>query len=283
MNAIAIVANLTKPKVEQVAGGICRWCKKRNITVWTQQELHCGGRSFSLEDPLPDVDLIMVLGGDGTFLSAARRYAGVAVPFLGVNLGNLGFLTEVEISELIYSLDKLVQNQYEIERRAMLSVRVLRGEAEVEQTFALNEAVIAKGPLARIIHLDVKVDNVLIGSYFGDGMIISTPTGSTGYSLSAGGPLVAPNVAVVVITPICPHTLHARPVVAAREALISVDLQSAQQEIVLTVDGQRSFCLQHKDRVVVSKSQYETALVRLDGNNFFDVLRRKLMEQNRKG
>lgn len=282
MKAIAIIANLTKPGVDEVAGRISRWCQSKGIKAYAQKELKCGTQEVVLGEPLPDVDIVMVLGGDGTFLSAARIYADSAVPLLGVNLGNLGFLTEIEVSDLDKSLEQLARDQYYIEKRAMLSVKIIRHGREVERTFALNEATIAKGPLSRIIHLDVLVDGILIGSYFGDGMIVSTPTGSTGYSLSAGGPLVAPNVDVVIITPICPHTLHARPVVAARDALITVDVKSSHQEIVLTVDGQDSFSLQHEDRLEVSNSRYETALVRLAGNNFFDVLRRKLMEQNRK-
>jgi|SRR5690554_294 len=282
MKNVALIANMTKPQACSVAQKICSWCRERGIGVYAQEELGCGDASIVLGEPLPQaVDLVMVLGGDGTFLSVARRYTGVEIPFLGVNLGRLGFLTEVEVTDLENSLEKLIRRQYAIEKRAMLSVQVVRQGAVVEDTFGLNEVTVAKGPLARIIQLDVAVDNVPIGSYHGDGLIISTPTGSTGYSLSAGGPIVAPDVDLSIITPICPHTLNARPIVVSRDAAIAVDVKSAQRDVVMTVDGQHSFDLKVDDRLEICKSQHHTALVRLDGMNFFDILRRKLMEQNR--
>lgn len=283
MKAIAIIANLAKPDVEKIAERIWSWCKGQGIQVWAQQELRCGDQEFRLDQALPPVDLVLVLGGDGTFLSVARRYMGVDVPFLGVNLGHLGFLTEVEVTDLEPALEKLVAGQYSVEKRAMLKVQVLRRGGIVEDTFALNEVAIAKGTLARIISLDVSVDHVPIGSYHGDGLIVSTPTGSTGYSLSAGGPIVAPNVRLILITPICPHTLNARPIVVGRDALVEVDLMSGQQDIVLTVDGQYSFYLESGDLIQVTNLPMETALVRLAGKNFFNILREKLMDQNRQG
>lgn len=281
MKAVAIIANLDKSHVHQIAGRICAWCQGRDIRVYAQKELKCGDGSFDLGEPLPPVDLVMVLGGDGTFLSAARRYGASGLPFLGVNLGHLGFLAEVEVADLDSALQKLVNHEYEIEQRGMLSVRIIRQGEVVEHTFALNDAAIAKGTLARIIRLDVAVDNAPIGCYYGDGLIVSTPTGSTGYSLSAGGPIVAPNVNLVLITPICPHTLHARSIAVARDSLIAVEVKSNQREIFLTVDGQCSFPLQFQDRLEISNSSYHTSLVRLHGKHFFDILREKLMEQNR--
>lgn len=283
MKAVAIIANLSKPDVQQIACRIYDWCRTRNIIVYAQQELNCGDKDFVYGEPLSDVDLIMVLGGDGTFLSVARQYSDHDVPFLGVNLGRLGFLTEVEVADLEGALEKLVNKQYFKDHRAMLEIHVVRRGEVVEQTFALNEVTISKGPLSRIIHLDVMVDSVRVGCYHGDGLIVSTPTGSTGYSLSAGGPIVAPNVNLMIITPICPHTLHARPIVVARDAAIAVDVMSPQQEIVLTVDGQHSFYLEYEDRLEIRDSLKQTALVRLQGKNFFNILRHKLLEQNRKG
>ncbi|MTI94876.1 MAG: NAD(+)/NADH kinase [Firmicutes bacterium] len=283
MKSVAIIANMAKPNVQQVAERIYACLRKQGITVWCQKELNCGEQKLETCGPLPPVDLIMVLGGDGTFLSVARHYCTLNIPFLGVNLGHLGFLTEVDLAELETDLAKLVNGEYFIEKRSMLSVRVLRSGQLVEQTFALNEATITKGPLSRIIRLDGYVDGVLVGNYHGDGLIVSTPTGSTGYSLSAGGPIISPNVRVFVITPICPHTLQTRPVVVDQSAKITVDVGSPQQEIVLTVDGQHSMYLQNSDRVEIEHSRYVTALIRLRGKNFFDILRCKLMEQTRRG
>lgn len=281
MKAVAVVANMTKPHVAEVAARICTWCRERQIEVWAQGELQCGCQVLSPDQPLPPVDLVLVLGGDGTFLSVARRYKDAAVPFLGVNLGQLGFLTEVEVADLESALEKLVAGQFRVEKRSMLSVQVLRRGKVAEETFALNEVTIAKGTLSRIIRLDVSVDQVLIGSYYGDGLIVSTPTGSTGSSLSAGGPIVAPDVQLTIITPICPHTLNARPIVVGQDALINVDLKTDQQDMVLTVDGQYSLVLEYGDRVQVTRSPLETSLIRLQGKNFFDILREKLMHQNR--
>lgn len=283
MKAIAVIGNLSKPQVGEVAHRICTWCRANRIQAFVQEELNCGDELFKSTEPLPQVDLVMILGGDGTFLSAARRYSGTTIPFLGVNLGHLGFLAEVEVADLETALEKLVNHEFYVEKRAVLSARAFRQGRELENTFALNEVTIAKGPLSRIIQLDVFVDNVLLGSYYGDGMIVSTPTGSTGYSLSAGGPIVAPDVDLVIITPICPHTLHARPVVVSRKAKVIVEVKTAQQDIYMTVDGQHSFGLQHGDTVEITNGEAETALVRLRGNNFFNILRQKLMEQNRKG
>ncbi len=281
MKAVALIANLDKPNAGSVARRICAWLKARNIAVWAQEELLCGDARFRFGEPLPAVDLVLVLGGDGTFLNVARRYTGAGIPFLGVNLGRLGFLTEVEVGELDSALEKVYAGQYTIERRAMLCVQVCRRGKVVEETCALNEATIAKGPLARIIRLDVCVDNVPIGSYNGDGLIVSTPTGSTGYSLSAGGPIVASNVDLLLITPICPHTLSARPIAVARNAVIDVTLMSVQPEIVLTVDGQHSFSLEYGDRLTITDAKVETLLLRLQGKNFFEILRKKLKEQKR--
>lgn len=283
MKSVALIANLAKENVHQVACRICSWCRGKGIRVHSQQDLDCGDEPMLLSDPLPPVDMVMVLGGDGTFLSVARRYSEAKIPFLGINLGRLGFLTEVEVADLEQSLDKLARGQYYIDRRNMLSVSVLRRDEVVEQTFALNEVTVAKGPLARIIKLDVAVDEQSVGRYYGDGLIVSTPTGSTGYSLSAGGPIMAPNVRAMVMTPICPHTLHARPVVVGLDARCVVEVGSSQQEIVLTVDGQHSFYLHYQDKIEISTSRHQTLLVRLHGKNFYNLLRRKLLDYNQKG
>ncbi len=283
MKTVALIANMAKPNVQHVADRICTWCRRRKIYVYTQPELDCGDENMSLDQPLPPVDFVLVLGGDGTFLNVARRYSQEVIPFLGVNLGRLGFLTEVEVSNLEASLEMLASGKYYVDRRSMLSVRVFRDGEVAEKTIALNEVTISKGPQARIIKLDVMVDGNKVDRYRGDGIILSTPTGSTGYSLSAGGPIIAPNVPTIIFTPICPHTLHARPVVLSLNSRITVDVDSAQTEIVLTVDGQENLPLQYNDRIEVSNSRHQTLLVRLHGNSFFEILRRKLMDYNRNG
>ncbi len=280
MKAVGIIANLSKPNVRRISAEICSWFLDRGIRVYGQQELACG-YGFTLGQPLPEVDLIMVLGGDGTFLTVAGMYGPAEIPLLGVNLGHLGFLTEVEMGDLESALEKLVQGDYQVEKRSMLSARVLRHGETVSQALVLNDVVIGKGPLARIIHLEVSVEGVSIGSYRGDGLIVATPTGSTGYSLSAGGPIVAPNVDLIVITPICPHTLNVRPIVVARDSLVTVDIKTCQQDTFMTLDGQQSFMLDCADRLEITNSDHQTSLVRLSGKNFFEILAKKIMAQNR--
>ena len=283
MKTVALIANMAKPNVQHVTNRICSWCKRKKVYVYSQQGLGCGDEELGLDQPLPPVDFVLVLGGDGTFLNVARRYSEEVVPFLGVNLGRLGFLTEVEISNLEASLDMLASGKYYVDKRSMLSVRVFRDGEVREKTIALNEVAISKGPQARIVKLDVMVDGNKLDRYRGDGIILSTPTGSTGYSLSAGGPIIAPNVPTIILTPVCPHTLHARPVVLSLNSRITVDVDAAQTEIVLTVDGQHSFPLLHNDRIEVANSRHQTLLVRLHGNSFFEILRRKLMDYSRNG
>lgn len=281
MKSVALIANLTKPNVHQIADKICSWLLPRGIKVYAQKELKCGHAAFALGEQLPAVDLIMVLGGDGTFLTVAGMYGPADIPLLGVNLGHLGFLTEVEMGDLELALEQLVQGEYQVEKRSMLSVRVLRQLQEVSRDLVLNDVVIAKGPLARIIHLEVSVDGVSIGSYRGDGLIVSTPTGSTGYSLSAGGPIVAPDVDVIIITPICPHTLNVRPIVVARDSVVNVEIRTCQQDTFMTLDGQQSLMLDCADHMEITCSSHQTSLVRLSGKNFFEVLAKKIVDQNR--
>jgi NAD+ kinase len=273
----ALIANLDKPEVRAIAAEIGRWLQARGIVVYGQRELGVG-KPFILGQPLPPVDLAIVLGGDGTFLMAAGMYGPGETPLLGVNLGRLGFLAEVERGELEQALAKLVAGEYVVEKRGMLAARVQRRGERVFAALVLNDVVVTKGPLARIIHLEVAVGSVRIGSYRGDGLIVATPTGSTGYSLSAGGPIVAPNVDMILITPICPHTLNVRPIVVARCTKISVDMKDCGADTYLTLDGQQSFRLERGDRLEITDSKHQTSLVRLKGIDFFEILARKIME-----
>lgn len=277
MRSVALFANLSKANAGAVAAKICSWFRARGIAVRSQPEL-ASSLGLALDQDLLEVDLALVLGGDGTFLAAAGLYARAGVPLLGVNLGQLGFLTEVETGDLEQALEKLIAGQYHVEKRGMLSVTVQRrGEAAISAV-ALNDVVVSKGPLARIIQLQVGVKGVLIGSYRGDGLIIATPTGSTGYSLSAGGPIVAPDVELMLITPICPHTLNVRPIAVSRQSVVTVTVLTCQECTTMTLDGQQSFKLDCGDILEVSASKFSTSLVRLEGNNFFDILAKKIID-----
>ncbi len=222
-----------------------------------------------------EVDLIVVLGGDGTLLSMARSVGGLGVPLLGVNLGGLGFLTATTTDETLPAVDAYLKGGMTVEDRMMLEARVMRAGQHVFQQAALNDVVITKSAMSRIINLNVSVEGQTATAYRADGLIISTPTGSTAYCLSAGGPILFPTMDAIVLVPIASHTLTNRPIVLPGSHRISVTLQTAQ-EVMLTLDGQVGFELRDHDVVEVSQSRARVRLVRFAERHFFSVLRTKL-------
>ncbi|HEX7119696.1 MAG TPA: NAD(+)/NADH kinase [Longimicrobiales bacterium] len=225
------------------------------------------------------VDLMLTLGGDGTLLRGARLVAPHHTPVLGVNLGYLGFLTSVAPDELRTALERVLAGDYWLDRRFTLETRVVHDGATVGASYiALNDAVLHKGGFARVVRLAVSVgeEREVVGNYSADGVILSTPTGSTAYSLSAGGPIVVPSVDCILATPICPHTLAVRPLVVPASTEITVEVLTPSEEIILTIDGQEGGTLRPGDRVVVRRGAAEVPLVRLPGQSFFSTLRRKL-------
>ena len=221
------------------------------------------------------VDLVIVLGGDGTLLSMARAVGDLGVPILGVNLGGLGFLTATTLEEMLPALERLLAGGMEIEERMMLSARLRRGGQGIGDYIALNDVVITKSAMSRIIDLSVSVGGRHAISYRADGLIISTPTGSTAYNLSAGGPILFPTMDAVVLTPIAPHTLSNRPIVVPGAQRIEVTLR-AEQDVMLTMDGQIGVPLRERDVVEVQKAAARIRLVRFPQKDFFSVLRTKL-------
>lgn len=223
---------------------------------------------------------VVVLGGDGTLLAAAKRFGPLGVPILGVNTGHLGFLTELEWPQELDLLGPLLDGDRVIDPRMMLSAAVIREGKEIGRFLALNDAVVTKGPLARIVRLHVSVGGKLFATYRADGLIAATPTGSTAYSLSAGGPIVSPNHDVILITPICPHSLAARSLVIAPDDEVTIRVDPGHSgTIMLTVDGQEGFDLRAGDEVRVRRAAEVAHLIRRPDFNFYDVLRRKLGEQ----
>ncbi len=281
MKNIGIFLNFTKEQGLDIANQIIANLKSKGFNIFSNKDSYLEGTiSF---DSLPEyVELLLVLGGDGTFLKIAREYAKNQVPVLGVNLGTLGFLTEVEIEDIEDAIEKIHKGLYSIEKRQMIEAVVIREGTTVDTALAINEITISKGPFARIINLTTFVDGVFLECYPGDGLIISTPTGSTGYSLSAGGPIVTPAVPVTVITPICPHSLHSRSVVVSNNSEIQVILSSANRDVVLTVDGQQGINLESGDKIKVTGSKYFVSVVRLKGKNFLDILRYKMNRDTRR-
>ena len=229
-----------------------------------------------LDKELPTADLLICFGGDGTILHAARDATLHGVPILGVNLGSVGFMAELERSELPL-LAPLAHGMYTIEERMMLDVKVLRGERLISQDTALNDAVISKGSMARVAEMEVLADRVKVTAITGDGVIVATPTGSTAYSMSAGGPIVEPTSKSIIVTPVCAHQLAARAMVLAPERVVTVQLPRGNRKyLYLSVDGGKAVRLTGGDRVEIRRSPHKTRLVRLSDRSFYQIINQKL-------
>ncbi|MDP4092046.1 MAG: NAD(+)/NADH kinase [Bacillota bacterium] len=224
-------------------------------------------------------DMIICLGGDGTFLKAARKAFKNDIPVLGVNLGNLGFLAEIDKSDIKNAIDKLFRNEYSIEERMMLEADFNTANGFVKE-YALNDIVISRSAVSGILHIKTYLNNLFVDSFPGDGMIISTPTGSTAYSLSAGGPMVEPEVDLIILNPICPHILYSRPIIATGDRVVKALVDKKYcQDAVITVDGQKGYEIKAGDIVEIRRSSYRAKIVRLYERNFFNVLRNKIYQR----
>jgi NAD+ kinase len=232
--------------------------------------------TLEIEHVGEDAHLIVVLGGDGTLLSVSRHLKGKEVPILAVNLGGLGFLTEVSEEELHGMLERVLRGEFDISRRIMLDVTVMRDRDQVFQFSILNDAVITKEALARIIDIETYVNDQYLTTYKADGVIFSTPTGSTGYSLAAGGPILYPSMKNIIVTPICPHMLTNRPIILPEEVTIQALLRSRDERVILTLDGQIGFPLEYGDAVIVRESPHAVSLVKSASKGYFEILRTKL-------
>jgi NAD+ kinase len=277
---VGIVAKPDALRAPEVVTRLVDWLGERQIEVTLEKEtagiVPAVRAAAANKAELPAMaDLLIVLGGDGTLLSMARAVGDLGVPIMGVNLGGLGFLTATTLDEMIPSLEAALDGRMVVEERLMLVARVIRNGAAVFEHMALNDMVITKSAMSRIISLSVSVEGAYATAYRADGLIISTPTGSTAYSLSAGGPIVSPSVDAIVLTPICSHTLTNRPIVLPASHRIEVAVQS-DQEIMLTVDGQVGVGLRERDVVEVVKAPASMRLVRFPQKDFFSVLRTKL-------
>ena len=282
---IGIVLKPHQPDALKTICELIQWLSQRGIElvggpeIEREQVEHETGCSVTEVEPATlaaSVDLILVLGGDGTMISTARMIGDYEVPVLGVNYGGLGYLAEFRIEELYLGLESILSGNYRLDRRVMLHVDLERGESPIAVNRVLNDVVINKSALARIVEIDVFLNQLFVNSFRADGLIISTPTGSTAYNLSAGGPVIFPSMNAIVITPICPFTLSNRPIVVPDDAIIELRLKTDQEEVALTLDGQVGFPLKVDDRVVIRKSNTTFNLIQPSNRNYFDVLRDKL-------
>jgi NAD+ kinase len=276
---IGIIFKRQDARVQGIAKDIIPWLQSRGVEVFLDRELadHCPpDANFVSPQELPGcVELISVFGGDGTLLYAARLIDGKGIPLLGINLGSLGFLTEVRLDEMHAAFEGLLSGQYRLEERVLLNVEVVRNGNVVAQYRALNDAVINKGALARIIDLEVSVNSEPVLYTRADGLIISTPTGSTAYSLAAGGPILHPTLDAFIVAPICPHALANRPIVIPDRHAVGVCLRHGA-DVMLTVDGQVGMPLQQQDVLSIGRAQSPLQLALPFGSTFFKLLREKL-------
>jgi NAD+ kinase len=276
---VVLVAKAGARENLRIATELGEWLEKRGINVsYASNTAAAGGKlgTVSRNDLPLDVDLAIVAGGDGTLLSVARDAAPLGIPILGINLGSLGFLTELQPDEMFEELEAVLDGKFHIEERQALRVRHLR-KGKMQQEYALlNDAVISKSALARMITIELRIDRERVATYTSDGLIISTPTGSTAYNLSAGGPILEPSMKAFVITPICPHTMTYRPLVVPGSVLIEASLLSTGEAVYLTLDGQIGIPLECDDSLAVDMHPSPVRLVRVANRGFFEVLRRKL-------
>jgi NAD+ kinase len=288
MSSIKRIGIVLKPHQPEALKTICElvvWLAERNITLVGGPEIEreriehqtgCPVHQLEAEKIAAGVDLILVLGGDGTMIATARMVGDQEVPVLGVNYGGLGYLAEFRIEELYTALESILSGNYRLDRRVMLSVELKRGDAPPQSNRVLNDVVINKSALARIIEIEAHLNHQFVNAFRADGLIVSTPTGSTAYNLSAGGPVIFPSMNAVVITPICPFTLSNRPIVVPDDAEIELLLKTDNEEVALTLDGQVGFPLKVEDRVAIRKSRTTLNLIQPMNRNYFDVLRDKL-------
>lgn len=275
----AVISRPGRPQIAEIMPNLLNWFTEHNYRVIVDEHT---GKYFPAAETVPrskmasrELDLVVVLGGDGTLLSAARVTAALDVPLLGVNLGSLGFLTEVPLPSLYSMLEAIAQGRAAVEQRSLMQVEIIRDSVVRGNYMVFNDAVVNKTPLARLNTYDLYVDKAFVSGYRADGMIIATPTGSTAYSLSAGGPVLMPSVKALVITPVAPHSLTHRPLVIPDSSEIEILLRSEEEVAYLSLDGQPGLDLRDGDRVRCRKAEHEVSLFRT-GMDFFTVLRSKM-------
>jgi NAD+ kinase len=278
MKRIGIICKLSRKEPQDILKELLPWLRQKGCEVFVDMEtaaqMNIDG--YERADIPSLVDAILVLGGDGTMLGVVRLVADKGTPVLGINLGSLGFLTEVNVEDMYSSVEQMLSGGCAVEERMMLKACINRAGSHIWEYVVLNDVVINKGALARIIDLETSIDNTYITTFKADGLIISTPTGSTAYSLSAGGPILYPTLGSIVLTPICSHTLTNRPIVLPDHVAMEIRLKSVSEDVFLTLDGQVGCALKTDDIIEIRKAQYKARLLVPRDKEYFDVLRTKL-------
>lgn len=276
----AIISKPQKPELASILGELIAWLESHDyeplLDPHSAAYLNAPLSTQRSEMPKQQPNLVIVLGGDGTLLAAARAFAHTPTPILGINLGSLGFLTEVPLSELYTSLEAWCDNCASIEVRDMMHIELRRSGNIIKHWDALNDVVVSKGAIARMADFSVEIDQQFVGAMRADGIIVSTPTGSTAYNLAAAGPIVMPSVSALVVTPICPHLLTLRPIVVPGDSTVTIHIEGVPNLTYLTVDGQEAMELELGDEVLCCRSEHSVRLLRPRRNGLFSVLRSKL-------
>lgn len=279
LHKIGLILNARRHQAVDLADRLSRWLIDKGIEVTLLEEEAAQVLEASclpLEGPcVGSHDMVIALGGDGTFLRAARLTAPSNIPILGINLGHLGFLSEIEESAVFSDLKKVLAGDYIVDERMMLQAQLVRKGEVIYQFYGLNDVVLHKGALSRLLQMNVWVGEEFSSCYKADGLIVASPTGSTAYSLSAGGPVVHPELEVMVLTPICPHTLNGRPMIVPASSNVTIEVSNVSSEVMLTVDGQTGFGLVNKDQILITRAPFKAAFIRIHPQRFFTVLRNK--------
>ena len=277
IRTVGLVAKYQEPKAAQMVRWLIPWLKKRGKKICVENGLaRSGAQSCTKKELAAKADLIISLGGDGTLLNIAPLVLRPEVPILGVNMGGLGFITEVAVDELESVLTQTLEGDYEVEKRMTLEIRVVGKKGRNHKFRVLNDAVITKGARSRIIDLETYVGEDYLCTYRADGLIVSTPTGSTAYSLAAAGPILEPTLGAIVLAPICPHTLTNRPIVVPSNAAIRVTLRSFGDTVILIPDGQQGLRLDNGDKVEARDYGLPVSLIKLPSRSYYEILREKL-------
>jgi len=282
MKTAGVISNLSKDRDGKIAKRIVSKLLDASFEVFVLKELHNHINEGNICEEnfiYKNVDFLISLGGDGTLLSVARRAAENGIPVLGFNMGRLGFLTEIEIEDADMAFEVIKSGKYQIEKRMMLKIVLKSKEGQVSNFVALNDVAVSKSSFSRIIHLKAFINDELVNLYPADGLLVSSPTGSTAYSLSAGGPIISPEMECMLLTPICPHSLNIRPIVTDFKNNISIEVIDDKEEVFITIDGQEGARLSKGDVLTVTKFECYTKLMRIQNRNFYKILRTKLTER----
>jgi NAD+ kinase len=280
MKKIGIVVKPNKKALDKAAE-LESWLEAKGVQVVTRQNISTPINSHhGLVENIPkaesDLSCVVILGGDGTFLSAIRWVQDTGIPVLGVNLGAFGFLTETPVDQLFPIMEKLISDDYGTEEKILLSAKVVREGEEVAHQIVLNDVVVNKGALARIAHIVTYVDNHYLTTFKADGLVVATPTGSTAYSLSAGGPIIYPSLRTIILTPICPFTLINRPLIVPDTVTIKINVTEGDSDIYVSFDGQVGLNITPQDAITIGKAPHTIRIIRVEGQSYYDTLKEKL-------